>query len=268
MAVALGIIVGLVLGLTGAGGSILAVPLLMWGLGWSLPQAAPVALIGVCAAAGLGTILAWDVAHVRYRAAALMALASVFTAPLGIWSAQRLRLDVLTGLFAAVLVLAALRIWRQTRASAVDLSDEHRPLWRLFYLDPATGRIVWTFPAGAGIAGVGGIAGFLAGLLGVGGGFVIVPSLRSLSELSIHSAVGTSLMAIALISATTVGMTTVSAGGLPWRIALPFVAGAIAGMLAARRLAPRIAGARLQQGLAGLMLTVAAGMAAHALHLA
>ena len=47
-AIALGVLVGLVLGLTGAGGSIFAVPLLMWGLEWTLPQAAPVALLAVC----------------------------------------------------------------------------------------------------------------------------------------------------------------------------------------------------------------------------
>ena len=57
MALLLGLIVGAVLGLTGAGGSILAVPLLMAGLGWSLSQAAPVALLAVCAAATFGSIL-------------------------------------------------------------------------------------------------------------------------------------------------------------------------------------------------------------------
>ena len=73
----LGAIVGLVLGLTGAGGSIFAVPLLMWGLGWTLPQATPVALLAVCAGASFGTITAWDVELVRYRAAMLMAATSL-----------------------------------------------------------------------------------------------------------------------------------------------------------------------------------------------
>ncbi|MGH8454857.1 MAG: TSUP family transporter [Nevskiales bacterium] len=79
MAIALGLIVGLVLGLTGAGGSIIAVPLLMWGLDWTLLQAAPVALIAVTTASSFGTVVAWDVTYIRYRAALLMALASLTT---------------------------------------------------------------------------------------------------------------------------------------------------------------------------------------------
>jgi len=57
----LGLAIGAVLGLTGAGGSIFAVPLLMWGLHWSLPQATPVALLAVSASALIGTLAAWDV---------------------------------------------------------------------------------------------------------------------------------------------------------------------------------------------------------------
>lgn len=76
----LGMVAGLVLGLTGAGGSILALPLLMFGLGWTLPQAAPVALLAVSAAATFGTVVAWDVRFVRYRAALLMSAAGAVAA--------------------------------------------------------------------------------------------------------------------------------------------------------------------------------------------
>ena len=69
---AIGIVIGLVLGLTGAGGSILAVPLLMAGMGWSLVSAAPVALIAVFASASVGAWSAWRRDIVRYRAALLM----------------------------------------------------------------------------------------------------------------------------------------------------------------------------------------------------
>ena len=72
MLMMLGVAVGLVLGLTGAGGSILAVPLLMAGAALSVPQAAPVALLAVMAAAGLGAARAWRKSYVRYRAASLM----------------------------------------------------------------------------------------------------------------------------------------------------------------------------------------------------
>src|SRR5690349_9834061 len=83
IAIAIGVVVGLVLGLTGAGGSVLAVPLLMWALGWTLTESVPVALLAVCAAAVVGTMVAWRRAEVRYRAALLMGTAAVLTAPFG-----------------------------------------------------------------------------------------------------------------------------------------------------------------------------------------
>ncbi|WP_028081834.1 sulfite exporter TauE/SafE family protein [Solimonas soli] len=269
MSLLLGLITGLVLGLTGAGGSALAVPLLMWGLGWSLPQAAPVALVAVCASALFGTVVAWDVAYIRYRAALLMALASLVTAPLGLWLATRLPHAVLAGLFGAVLAIVALRNWRLARRApreaaivrATVAGDEGAAAGPVCRLD-ARGRLIWNWPCATLIAATGAATGFLSGLLGVGGGFVIVPSLRAGSELSMHSAIATSLLAIALISAVTVLMSLLQGHALPWAIALPFVLGALGGMYGGRRLAPRIAGARLQEAFALLMLLVAGGLVA------
>jgi len=90
---------------------------------------------------------------------------------------------------------------------------------------------------------------------------VIVPALRATSELSMHSVVATSLMAIALISGVAVAGSLLQGTPMPWLQALPFVGGALGGMLAGRALAPRIAGPRLQMAFAGVMLAVAAGLA-------
>ncbi|MFB9158825.1 TSUP family transporter, partial [Chromobacterium violaceum] len=79
----LGVLVGAVLGLTGAGGGILAVPALMASQGWSVPQAAPVALLAVAAGAALGAWEGWRRGEVRYRAAALMALCGLPGSALG-----------------------------------------------------------------------------------------------------------------------------------------------------------------------------------------
>jgi uncharacterized membrane protein YfcA len=76
-----------------------------------------------------------------------------------------------------------------------------------------------------------------------------------------HSAVATSLMAIALISAGTVTAALLQGRTMPWMVALPFVIGALAGMLAGRKLAPHIAGPRLQQAFAVGMLGVAVALA-------
>jgi uncharacterized membrane protein YfcA len=272
MGLVLGIVVGLVLGLTGAGGSIIAVPLLMAALGWPLTQAAPIALLAVAAAATLGSYLAWRKSYVRYRAATLMAAVGVVTAQFGLRAADALPPPLLAGIFALVLAAVALRMLLQARrkpeeASVVrasvagDGNQAHGPICKL---NPSTGRIVWTRVSALVIAAIGAITGFLSGLLGVGGGFVIVPSLRAVTELSMHSAVATSLMAIALTSLGTVAGALAQGRTLPLMVALPFVAGALFGMLGGHALAPRIAGPRLQQGFAVLMIVVAAGMAAHA----
>jgi hypothetical protein len=267
----LGLIVGAVLGLTGAGGSILAVPLLMAGLGWTLPQAAPVALLAVCASATFGTVVAWDVTHVRYRAAALMGLAAVVTAPLGIKAASVLPLPLLTLLFAVVLGVVGARMMRQAlRAPAeaaivrATVAGDGAVAGGRWIRISSAGRILWGATTAAVVAAIGALTGFVAGLLGVGGGFVIVPALRALSGLSMHSCVATSLMAIALISAVAAAGAVLQGVAVDWRAAAPFVAGALAGMLAGRRLAPRVAGPRLQQGFAVVMLVVAAGLAVHA----
>lgn len=269
MSLILGILVGLVLGLTGAGGSILALPLLMGGLGWSLTQAAPVALLGVAVSSALGTMMAWHHSYVRYRAALLMAAAGLVVAPLGLYASTRLSVPLLTMLFAGVLGLVAVRMFLQALAhpeeAAVVRAGVHGegaaasgPICRL---NPRTGRIIWEPVSFAVISVIGAVTGFLSGLLGVGGGFVIVPSLRKVTPLSMHSSVATSLMAISFISLGTAAMSAAQGREWPWLIALPFVVGSLIGMGGGRWLAPRIAGPRLQQGFAVLMLFIAAGLA-------
>ncbi len=272
--VILGIIVGAVLGLTGAGGSILAVPLLMFGLGWTLPQAAPVALLAVCASATFGTVVAWDVTHVRYRAAALMGVAALFTAPLGLATAALMPLPILTGVFALVLAYVGARMLRQSIRAPAEAGivratvagDGSQPGGRWIKVSEQ-GRILWNETTVAMVAAIGGLTGFVAGMLGVGGGFVIVPALRYTSGLSMHSAVATSLLAVALIAAVAAAGAAVQGMSIPWAAAGPFVLGALAGMFAGRKLAPRIAGARLQQGFAVVMLVVAVGLVVKAIRM-
>jgi len=245
----LGAIAGLVFGLTGAGGSVLAVPLLVFGLGWTVAQAVPVALLAVSAAALFGTVATWDVRHVRYRAAVLMASVGMLTAPLGLVAADEIPPHLTAGLFATVLVVVAVRM-------LLSRPDDKAPLVRICQLDPG-GRFVWTPRCAALLAGTGTASGFLSGLLGVGGGFIVVPALRATSPLSMHSAIATSVMAIALTSGGTVAVSIAMGRPYPWAEAAPFVAGAMAGMLSGRLLGPRVAGATLQRALAVSMLAVA-----------
>ncbi len=263
----LGVAVGLVLGLTGAGGSIFAVPLLMFGLDWSLRQAVPVSLLAVCGAALVGTIAAWNVSVVRYRAAMVMAGAGCCTAPLGIFLGEHLAQRALAQVFAAVLALVGVRMLIQarrnpaeTRVVRASVAGEGQPAsGPICRVHPQSGRLVWTRSCAVAIAAIGALTGFLSGLLGVGGGFVIVPLLRAATVLSMHSAVATSLMAIALTSGGTVIASVAMGRSLPWSLALPFALGTMGGMLIGRRVAPRLAGPQLQRGFACVML-LAAGL--------
>ncbi len=271
MSILLGVIVGMVLGLTGAGGSIFAVPLLMAGHGWPITQASTVSLLAVAVAAAVGAWMAWRHSYVRYRAATLMAVVGILVAPAGIRVADGLPPSLLMMIFAAVLTIVAVRMFHMAVVSKADaavvratVAGEGEPAQgKICKLNAATGRLIWTWPVAATIGLIGATTGFLSGLLGVGGGFVIVPALRATTPLSMHSAVATSLMAIALTSLGTVVSGVLQGRSLPLAVALPFVAGAVIGMALGRLVAPRIAGPRLQQGFAVMAMLVSLGMAAH-----
>lgn len=256
---ALGAIVGLILALTGAGGAILAVPLLLFVLHLSVAEAAPVALLAVALSAAVGALIGLRAGIVRYRAAALMAVAGTLFSPLGLWLAHRLPNGPLTLLFAVVLAYVAVRMFRQAAASEPQpAAHQHLAPCQL---DNKTGRFVWTAACTRALALAGVGAGFLSGLLGVGGGFVIVPALKKATNASVQAIVATSLAVITLVSTSAV-VSTAIAGRMNWHIGLPFAAGAMAGMLGGRFVASRLSGHRLQQGFALVAGLIAIGMMA------
>jgi uncharacterized membrane protein YfcA len=113
-------------------------------------------------------------------------------------------------------------------------------------LDQSIGRLIWSVPCARSLMGSGAVAGFLSGLLGVGGGFIIVPALKKVTDLPMQSIVATSLGVLALISITGVTSAAV-AGHLNWSIGIPFAAGAVVGMLLGSVIAKQISGPRIQQ---------------------
>ncbi len=246
----LGLIVGMLLALTGAGGGILTVPLLVFVVGLDLPQAAPIGLMAVGLAAWTGALLGLKQGTVRYKAAALMALCGVVLAPVGVWVSGRLPHDVLALLFAAVLVWVAVRA---LRAPAGYTSERAIAPCRL---DPQTGRFRWTLRCAATVAASGVVAGFLSGLLGVGGGFVLVPALRRFSDLPMRSVTATSLAVIALVSLSGVSSAAL-VGQVSWAIAVPFSGGAVAGMLLGHLVSSRLDSRHLQRAF-GLIAVIAA----------
>lgn len=259
-ALILGLLVGAAMGITGAGGGVLAVPALVTGLGLSMQQAAPIALIAMVGSAGSGALEGLRHQLVRYRAAMLIALFSLPFTTLGIRGAHALPQTTLMRVFVVVMLISAVRSFRQA-STAGAATDTGSSLCGLGPIDIQTGRFIWSPKTATVLASIGAIAGFMAGLLGVGGGFVIVPMLRRFTQLSIHSAVATALLIIALVS---LGGVVISglAGGMhvPLQITAMFALASIAGMLVSRHFAHRLSAAQVQRAFAVLLIIVGIGL--------
>jgi uncharacterized membrane protein YfcA len=250
----LGSIIGITLGLTGAGGGILAVPALVLGIGLSMTQATPIALMAVGTAALLGAVDGLRKGLVRYKAAFLMAALGSLVSPLGMWIAHRVSTTWLMTLFSLVMMFVAARMLQQARKGSslqAPGAGQHKPCT----INPATRKLYWTWKSSSVLAAIGSVSGLFTGMLGVGGGFLIVPAFKHFSNISMHGIVATSLMVIALISASSV------AGALLLGVQVPaegwyFIAAAAGGMLVGRRIAPALPEKWLQIGFASITLAV------------
>ncbi|MFC5473401.1 sulfite exporter TauE/SafE family protein [Paraherbaspirillum soli] len=250
-----GTAIGVVLGLTGAGGGILAVPALVLGLGFSMTEATPVALMAVGCAAMLGAIDGLRKGLVRYKAALLMAALGALFSPLGVRIAHQVSERWLMTLFSAVMLIVAWRMANQANShQQPNASPEY--LEKNCMLNPATGKLRWNLKCCTTLATIGTVSGMFTGMLGVGGGFLIVPACRQFSNVSMHGIVATSLMVIALISGSAV------AGALLHGVRIPligwtFIGAALIGMLLGRLAAPTLPARILQIGFASIATVVA-----------
>lgn len=256
LSLVLGVLVGVVLGLTGAGGGILAVPALIVGMGWSMQMAAPVALVAVAASAAIGAIEGFRKRLVRYKAALVMAIGGLPFTSVGVSVAQLVPQRWLLGLFSLLLLIVAVRLIRQARASELEI-EPHR-IFAL--LDLQTGRFQWTWRTARLFLAIGAVTGFMTGLLGVGGGFVIVPALRRFTNVTIHGIVATSLMVIALVGTGGVISAIMHGTELPLRFTGLFALATIAGMLLGRKLINHLSQKHVQIGFASMLVVVAIGL--------
>lgn len=246
----LGFIVGLTLGLTGAGGGILAVPALVLGVGLSMTTAAPIALIAVGLAALTGALDGLRRRLVRYKAAILMSVIGGLMSPLGVILAKRLPEFWLMVLFSGVMFVVAARMFNQARRNTKKGQTEATDTQKPCMVSEGTGRFIWTSKCTLTIGSIGVVSGLLTGLLGVGGGFIIVPLLKRFTNLQMHNIVATSLMVIALISGVTVINALATSNALQNPTTWPFVGFVVAGMIAGRVVAPKIPPLYIQMGFA------------------
>ncbi len=220
-----GALVGFSLGLVGGGGSILAVPLLVYLVGVPSPHVA----IGTSALAVAANALAglWNHArrgHVKWRCASVYAAAGVAGAFAGSTLGKALDGERLLALFALLMLgVAVLMVVRR--------GDEGNPQVRLSRENAP--KLV-AFGAGTGV---------LSGFFGIGGGFLVVPGLIAATGMPILNAVGSSLVAV-----TAFGLTTAAnyarSGWVDPPLAAVFVLGGLAGTRAGATAATRLAARR------------------------
>lgn len=216
-----GVMVGFTLGLVGGGGSILAVPLMVYLVGVKSPHLA----IGTSALAVAANALAGLFNHARagnvnWRCGISFALAGVLGALAGSSLGKAFDGEKLLFLFALLMLIVAYLMYRGRADEGIEgvkCNRENLP------------RVV-VFGSGTGL---------LSGFFGIGGGFLIVPALVASTAMPIYRAVGTSLIAVAAFGFTTATSYALS-GLLDWSLAASFIAGGVAGTalgaMAARRL--------------------------------
>ena len=254
----LGALVGFSLGLTGGGGAIFAVPLLVYGLGVPAREAVGVSLLTVGSTSLVGFVQrAWR-GLVEFPTGLLFAVAGMIGAPAGAWLADRIPEAVLLSLFALLMLVIAVRMWLKAGDTAARLPimiDENAgPTCRR---DPE-GKLRLTSQCAMllGLVGLG--TGVLSGMFGVGGGFIIVPALVMFSGMGMQRAIGTSLLVITLISASGTASHLLAGKDLTLATAAVFTVGSIAGLFAGSSLAQRMAGPTLQKVFAAAIVVVAA----------
>lgn len=258
-----GAVVGLSLGLTGSGGAMFAVPLLVYALHVPAQEAVGISLAAVGATAAIGALHRWRLGEVELRVGLLFAAAGMLGAPVGAWIAGRMPPALLLSLFALLMLLVAARLWQQAaRASALESARSH-----VYPADGAAAAAIHDAPpttalllSPRGVTALlllGTFAGVLSGLFGVGGGIVIVPALVLMGDMPIHRAVGTSLLVIALISAAGVASHLWAGRTIDPRVTALFVAGGVAGLLAGHRIGRHLSGPALQKVFAVAIVAVA-----------
>jgi uncharacterized protein len=254
----LGFAIGFALGALGGGGSILAVPALVYAAGQSATDATTTSLLVVAGASLFGLAGHLRAGRVRIGPGIVFGLVGIGGSILGTALNHRLDEDVLLAGFAVLILVAA---WRMlvgcpscTRVGEQQAVND---------LEPRAGvgpgiltRIQVTPRQLLAVALAGTAVGFLTGLFGVGGGFVIVPALTLALGFNMPQAVGTSLLVVtvnALVALAARG----GPGAVEWSVALPFTFAALLGVTAGVRAADRLPAQTLLNGFAALLVGVA-----------
>lgn len=238
--------IGLSLGLMGGGGSVLALPVLVYVMGVPPKSAIAMTLVIVGVVSLLGLIPHWKAGNVNLKTAVVFGVATM----LGTFTGAKIAtLPVVTEafqmmLFAVVMVLAAgFMIHRSSRPSQRDdpLALYPKPICRYCWL--------WLLTEGL-------LVGMLTGLVGVGGGFAIVPALVLLAKVPMKQAIGTSLLII-IANSITGFLGYLGHVSLDWHLMISFIFAASLGTIPGAYLARYVSAQKLQKAFGYFLLAVA-----------
>lgn len=237
-----GLAIGLVIGTVGGGGAVLALPVLVYALGLDVHAATTASLAVVAAGALTGALGQARRGAVCWTSAVWFGAAATVGSVAGTAANRALGGAALLLVFAGVMLLAAGATWRRADSRAAVVAGCPKVRARI-------------------VAPVGAAVGALTGLVGVGGGFVVVPALAIGLSFGMRQAMGTSMVVVAIGSAFGL-LAHLSAGGaLPLPVTAAMSAGALAGGIAGPRLGDRLSTPALAHGFSLLIVVVALGVA-------
>jgi uncharacterized membrane protein YfcA len=218
-----------------------------------------ISLVTVAATAAIGVIERWRFGQVEPATGLVFASAGIITAPLGSAVGAQLPGKPLLVAFAILMVIIAIRMWRKAADSSerlppAALSPGPGPACRR---DPQ-GQLRLTSRCTTVLAMVGLSVGFLSGVFGVGGGFLIVPALVTFASMGVPRAMGTSLLVTTLIGVAAVGSQLATGREIPFDLAAWFVAGSVPGLFIGSMIGRRLTGPTLARVFAVAILAVAA----------
>ena len=243
----LAMLVGLSLGLMGGGGSIMTVPIFVYVLGYDPKLAIAMSLPVVGVTSLVGAVGHWKAGNVNLKAAVSFGVVAMIGAFGGARLARILNGEVQLSLLAIVMLLASVLMFRSARRSASSTTTASANAGQV--VDTTrTMPLPLLLPVALSV-------GVLTGLVGIGGGFLVVPALVLLARAPMKQAVGTSLLVIAMNSASGfagyIGHVTV-----PWEFMAAFTACAVAGILAGAYLVRFISQRVLKQSFAVFLIVM------------
>jgi uncharacterized membrane protein YfcA len=236
MAAVFAIVVGLTLGILGGGGAIVTVPALVYAMGIDSKLAIVMALPIVGGASAVGVVQHWRQGNVDFRTAGVFGLAAMLGAFGGAKLAHFVSGNVQLVLLALLMCGAAISMLRNARLEEPPIAAPRN------------------LSAGVLVVGLG--VGVLTGLLGVGGGFLLVPALVLLAKVPMKKAIGTTL---AVVTMNTIAgyLGYLGTVDVPWRLVFAFGGIAAIGIVIGTALVPRIPQAGLKRGFAVLLFAIA-----------